>query len=74
MANGDLAASKGWDTVEQTDDVKVGYDDINYALDKAAEVLDAATAMAGGKLDANKIVTSATTPTDPAVMYWAKPL
>lgn len=37
MANGDLAALLGWSTVAPTDDKRLGWDEINYALDRAAE-------------------------------------
>lgn len=36
MANGDLASTLGWTTFTQTQDRKNGYDNDNYALDKAA--------------------------------------
>src|SRR5690606_39918694 len=41
MANGDAAAAKGLHVVEQTDDVKIGYDDINIRGDELAAEIDA---------------------------------
>lgn len=37
MANGDKAAAVGWTVFPGTGDRRMGYDDINYALDRAAE-------------------------------------
>lgn len=37
MANGDIAASLGWPTFSATQDRRLGYDNDNYALDRAAE-------------------------------------
>ncbi|MBT1633759.1 hypothetical protein [Curtobacterium flaccumfaciens] len=37
MANGDLAAARGWTTNAGADDRRMGWDRINYALDRAAE-------------------------------------
>lgn len=52
MANGDAAAAQGWTVVPSTDDVKVGYDDINYAMDRTADEVERATAAEALKLDA----------------------
>lgn len=62
MANGDDAAAQGWDTVANTDDVKVGYDEINYTLDKVAQEKVRALAAEALKLDASKIIISTSTP------------
>ena len=62
MANGDKAAAKGWEVVPVTDDVKVGYDDINYALDRTADEQDARVAADALKLDASKTIISSSTP------------
>lgn len=37
MANGDIAASVGWSTFASSQSAKQGYDNDNYALDRAAE-------------------------------------
>lgn len=37
MANGDKAAAVGWSTFASTQSASQGYDDVNYALDRAAE-------------------------------------
>ncbi len=60
MANGDKAAAKGWTTFPATQAHSAGYDDINYALDKIADEVDARTAADNLKLDAAKIIVSAT--------------
>lgn len=74
MANGDKAAAKGWNVVAESDDHADGYDAINYVLDKVADEVDGRTAADNLKLDKAAIVTSSTEPSDPAVMFWAKPL
>jgi hypothetical protein len=38
MANGDKAAARGWSTFPQTQSAKLGYDNDNYVLDRAAEI------------------------------------
>jgi hypothetical protein len=62
MANGDAAGAKGWDVVPATDDVKVGYDDINYTRDLVAAEQDARIAGDALKLNAAKIIISTSTP------------
>lgn len=37
MANGDIAAARGWTTFTPTQDRKLGYDNDNYGLDRTAE-------------------------------------
>ena len=44
MANGDKAQAKGWTTFPGTQAHSLGYDDINYALDRIAEEVDARVA------------------------------
>ena len=60
MANGDAAAAKGWTTFPNTQAHSLGYDDINYALDKVAAEQDRALAAEALKLDAAKIIVSNT--------------
>ncbi|CAO1650535.1 hypothetical protein NYA9BBAC_00905 [Salinibacterium sp. NYA9b] len=62
MANGDAAGAKGWDVVPNTDDVKVGYDEINYSRDLVAAEQDARVAADALKLNASRIIISSTTP------------
>lgn len=62
MANGDAAGAKGWDVVPATDDLKVGYDEINYSRDLVAAEQDARVAADALKLNASKIIISSTTP------------
>ena len=74
MANGDAADAKGWDVVPETDDVKVGFDEINYTRDLVAAEQDRAVAAEALKFDAAKVII---TPTTPAVVngaIWLKPL
>jgi hypothetical protein len=74
MANGDAAAAKGLHTVEATDDVKVGYDDINIRGDELAAEIDARTAADALKFDAAKVIISTSTPTVVNGAIWLKPL
>lgn len=74
MANGDKAAAKGWIVVEETDDVKVGFDDINYAMDRTADEVDRAMLAEAGKLDANKLIISTSTPPVVNGAIWARPI
>lgn len=37
MPNGDIAAQVGWQTYASSQSASLGYDDVNYALDRAAE-------------------------------------
>jgi hypothetical protein len=55
VANGDKAAALGWTVVAGTDDRRVGYDDINYAMDRTAE-------QATGKIDKTTILIQQTDP------------
>lgn len=74
MANGDAAAAKGWTTFPSTQAHSLGYDDINYALDKVAAEQDARVAADALKLDASKIVISTSTPPVVNGQIWIKPL
>jgi len=57
MANGDKAAAKGWTVFPGTQAHSLGYDDINYALDKIADEVDArAQAVTETKARTPKIV------------------
>lgn len=38
MANGDIAAGIGWTTYASSQSASLGYDDVNYALDRAADL------------------------------------
>lgn len=60
MANGDKASAKGWSTFPNTQAHSLGYDDINYALDRLADEVDARTLADAAKLDKALIVVSAT--------------
>jgi hypothetical protein len=60
MANGDKAAAKGWSTYPPTQAHSLGYDDINYALDRVADEVDNRTTADNLKLDKALIVVSAT--------------
>jgi hypothetical protein len=60
MANGDKAAAKGWTTYPSTQAHSLGYDDINYAMDRTADEVDARVAADNLKLDASKIRVTAT--------------
>jgi len=55
MANGDTAAALGWTTYPGTQDRRLGYDDINYALDRAAD-------QANAKIDKSTILIQQTDP------------
>ena len=41
VANGDKASSKGWTVFPNTQAHSLGYDDINYAMDRTADEADA---------------------------------
>jgi hypothetical protein len=47
--NGDKAAALGWTVFPGTSDRRLGYDDINYAMDRTAE-------QATGKIDKTTIL------------------
>jgi hypothetical protein len=74
MANGDAAGAKGWDVVPSTDDVKVGYDEINYTRDLVAAEQDARVAADALKFDASKVIISTSTPPVVNGALWIKPL
>lgn len=74
MANGDAAAAKGLHTVEATDDVKVGYDDINIRGDELAAEIDARTAGDALAFPADKVIISTATPAVVNGGIWLKPL
>jgi len=74
MANGDAAAAKGWETVPESDDVKVGYDEINYSRDLVALEQDRALTAEALKFDAAKVIITPTTPTVVNGAIWLKPL
>jgi len=74
MANGDAAAAKGLHTVEATDDVKVGYDDINIRGDELAAEIDARIAGDALAFPASKVIISVSTPTVVNGAIWLKPL
>lgn len=74
MANGDLAAAKGWTTIPNTQAHSLGYDDINYALDRTAEEVDARVAADALKFDASKVIIATSEPTVVNGAIWLKPL
>lgn len=75
MANGDAASAHGWTVVPSSDDVRIGYDDINYAMDRTADEVDRATAAEALKLDASVIQISTTeSPGWPNGTVWLRPL
>ena len=75
MANGDAAAGKGWDVVPASDDVRVGYDEINYTRDLVANEQDRALAAEALKLDAAKVqIADTENPAWPNGTIWLKPL
>jgi len=74
MANGDKASAKGWTVVPNTQAHSLGYDDINYAMDRTADEVDARTAADLLKFDAAKIVVSTTTPAVVTGGIWLRPL
>lgn len=77
MANGDIAASIGLPTVAATDDIKMGYDDINQVSDAIATHIISGTHdsskilnqqnINAGKLNGIKIFVQSGTPTASAV-------
>lgn len=74
MANGDAAAAKGLHVVEQTDDVKIGYDDINIRGDELAAEIDARIAGDANAFPSSKVFITATTPAVVNGAIWFKPL
>ena len=60
--------------VPSTDDVKVGYDDINYTRDLVAAEQDGRVAADALKLDATKLIISSGTPAVVNGAVWLKPL
>lgn len=74
MAIGDKAAAKGLHLVQETDDHAIGYQDINVRGDELADEIDARIAGDALKLDASKLIISATTPAVVNGALWAKPL
>lgn len=74
MANGDKAAAKGWTVVPSTQSHSNGYDDINYAMDRTADEIDARTIADALLLPKTSIVVSATPMTtgtaDGTLRFW----
>lgn len=74
MANGDAAAAKGWTTFPNTQAHSLGYDDINYAMDRTAAEVDARIAADALKFDAAKVIISGSTPAVVNGAIWFKPV
>lgn len=62
MAVGDAAAAKGLDLVADTDELNEGAVEINRTRDYIAAEIDARAAAVALKLDASKVIISATEP------------
>jgi hypothetical protein len=74
MANGDAAAAKGLHTVEASDDVRIGYDDINIRGDELAAEIDARAAGDALAFPAENVIISTSTPAVVNGAIWLKPL
>lgn len=74
MANGDAAALKGLAVFSETQDHSEGYDNDNIRGDELAAEIDARIAGDAAKLDASKVIISATTPAVVNGALWVKPL
>lgn len=68
MAIGDAAAAAGLPVIAGTRDKRLGYSDINAAMDEVANEKTARTsadsALSSGKLDASKVIISDSTPSN----------
>jgi hypothetical protein len=74
MAIGDKAAAKGLAVFAPTQDHAEGYENDNTRGDELADEIDARVAGDATKLDASKLIISATTPAVVNGALWAKPL